>query len=62
MKKLLKVAAFVICSTSFTILFKIHQRFKGHFLDELRISAKVLILACENIETFNIFALYTFHV
>ena len=32
-----KVAAFVI-PTSMTVLFEIYQRFKGHFLKELRIS------------------------
>ena len=40
-RKLLKVAAFVIFPTSITVLFEIHQRFKGHFLNELRVSFKV---------------------
>ena len=37
-KKLLKVAAFVIFTTSIMVLFEIHQRFKGHVLNELRVS------------------------
>ena len=36
----LNVAAFVIFPTSIMILFEIYQRFKGHFLNELRISFK----------------------
>ena len=36
--KNLKVAVFVIFPTSIMVLFEIHQRFKGHFLNELRIS------------------------
>ena len=38
MKKTLKVAALVIFSTSIMVLFEMHQRFKRHFLDELRVS------------------------
>ena len=34
----LKVAAFVIFPTSIMVLFEIHQRFKGHFFNELRVS------------------------
>ena len=37
-RKLLKVAAFVIFLYSIILLFKIHQKFKGHFLNELRVS------------------------
>ena len=37
-RNLLKAAAFVIFPTSIMILFEIHQRFKGHFLNELRVS------------------------
>ena len=37
----LKVTAYnVIFPTSITVLFEIHQRFKGHFLTELRVSLK----------------------
>ena len=32
------MAAFVIFSTSIMVLCEIHQRFKGHFLNELRVS------------------------
>ena len=39
-KKLLKVAGFVIFPTSIMVLLEIHQRFKGHFLKELRVSFK----------------------
>ena len=39
-RKLLKVAAFEIYPTSMMALFEIHQRFKGHFLNELRVSFK----------------------
>ena len=42
-RKLLKVAAFVTFPTSPMALFKIHQRFKGHFLDELRVSFNVSV-------------------
>ena len=34
----LKVRAFVIFPTSIMVLFEIHQRFKGHFLNELCVS------------------------
>ena len=37
-KKILKVAAFTIFTTSIMALLEIHQRFKGQFLNELRIS------------------------
>ena len=40
---MLKVAASVIFPTSVMILFEIHQRFKGHFLNELRVSFKSVI-------------------
>ena len=36
--ELLKVVAFVKLQISIMILFKINQRFKGHFLNELRFS------------------------
>ena len=39
-EKLLKVAASVIFPTSIMVLFEIHERFKDHFLNELRISFK----------------------
>ena len=39
-RKLLKEAAFAIFPTSIIALFEIHQRFKGHFLNELRVSFK----------------------
>ena len=39
-KKILKVAPLVIFPTCIKVLFKIHQRFKGHFLNELRVSFK----------------------
>ena len=38
--KFLKVAAYVIFPTSIMPLFEIYQRFKGHFLNELRVSFK----------------------
>ena len=41
-KKLLKLGAFVILTTYIMVLFEIHQRFKGHFVNELRVSFKVL--------------------
>ena len=37
-EELLKVAAVVIFPTSIMVLFEIYQRFKGHFLNELRVS------------------------
>ena len=37
-RKLLKVAALVIFSISIMVLLEIHERFKGHFLNELRVS------------------------
>ena len=37
----LKVAAFVIFPTSIMVLFEIHQRFKGQFLNELHVSFKI---------------------
>ena len=40
-RKLLKVAVSVIFPSSIMVLFEIHQRFKGHFLNELRVSFKV---------------------
>ena len=43
-KNLLKVAAFVLFSTSIVVLFEIYQRFKGLFLNELRVSFKKKIL------------------
>ena len=39
-RKLLKVAAFVIFPTSITVLFEIHQRFKGQFFNEWPVSFK----------------------
>ena len=39
-RKLLKVAAFVTFPLSIMVFFEIHQRFKGHFLNKLRISFK----------------------
>ena len=38
--KLLKLAAFRIFLTSVMVLFEIHQRFKGHFFNEVRVSFK----------------------
>ena len=38
--ELLKVTAFVIFPTSLIVLFEFHQRFKGHFLNELCVSFK----------------------
>ena len=40
LRKLLKVAAFVKFPTSIMVLFEIHQRFKDHFLNELRVYFK----------------------
>ena len=37
----LKVAAFVIFPTSIMVLLEIHQRFKGRYLNELRVTFKV---------------------
>ena len=42
MKKILKVAAFVIFPTSIMVLFEIHQRFEGHFLHKSCVSFKEL--------------------
>ena len=42
-KKLLKLAAFVVFPTYIMVLFEIHQRLKDHFLKELRVSFKHLI-------------------
>ena len=39
-KSLVKVAVFVIFPTSIMVLFEFHQRFKGQFLNELRVSFK----------------------
>ena len=39
-KKNLIVAAFQICPTSIMALFEIHERFKGHFLNELHVFSK----------------------
>ena len=39
----LKAAAFVIFPTSITVLFEIYQKFKGHFLNELRVSFNVIL-------------------
>ena len=39
----LKVAAFEILPVSIMALFEIHQRFKDHFLNELRVSFKFLL-------------------
>ena len=36
-KKLLKVVAFVTFPTSTMVLYEIHQRFKGHVLNEFRV-------------------------
>ena len=44
MKKNIKSRSFVISSTSIMVLFKIHHRFKGHFLNELCISFKLTYL------------------
>ena len=38
--KHLKVVAFVILPASIMVLYETHQRFKGHFLNELRVSFK----------------------
>ena len=37
-----KVAAFVTFPTSITALFEIQERFKGHILNELRVSLNVM--------------------
>ena len=42
LRKLLKVAAFVIFPTSIKVLFETHQKFSGHFLKELRDSFNVI--------------------
>ena len=41
MRKTLKIAAFVIFPFSIMVLFEIHQRLKGHSLNELRVSFKI---------------------
>ena len=40
-RKYLKVAAFVILPTSIMASFEIHRRFKGHVLNELRVSFNI---------------------
>ena len=49
MKKLLKVAAFVLFPTSLMALFEIHQWFKGHFFNELRVSFKAMLHIYKNL-------------
>ena len=49
MKKLLKVAAFVLFPTSLMALFEIHQWFKGHFFNELRVSFKAMLHIYKNV-------------
>ena len=44
----LKVAAFVIFRTSVMVFFEIHQRVKGHFLNELRVSFKIFSFLSNN--------------
>ena len=44
----LKVAAFVIHSTSIMALFEIHQKCKSHFLNELRVSFKNFAISTGN--------------
>ena len=50
----LKATAFVIFRTSITVSCEIHQKFKGHFLNELRVSFKLsrfvmtLAILCNN--------------
>ena len=39
-----EVVAFIIFPTSIMVLFETHQRFKGHFLNELRVSFKNISL------------------
>ena len=46
-----KVAVFVIFPTSVMVLLEIHQRFKGHFLNESRISFKYIFLWTEIVAT-----------
>ena len=46
LRKILKVAAFVIFPTSKIVLLEIHLRFKGHFLNEMRLSFKVEAEVC----------------
>ena len=48
-RKLFELVAFVISRTSKTLLFVIRQRFKGHFLKELRVSFKNVF--AQNYET-----------
>ena len=54
----LEVAAFVIFPTSIMVLFEIHQRFKGHFLNELRVSISVPY--CQKISREENFANWSF--
>ena len=42
-RKLLKVAAFVIFSTSIMVLFEIYQRFKDSFLNKMRVSFTTIL-------------------
>ena len=44
----MKLAAFVIFATFITVLFEIHQRFKGHLLNELHVSFKTLRKSLSN--------------
>ena len=46
LRKILKVAAFIIFPTSKIVLLEIHLRFKGHFLNEMRLSFKVEAEVC----------------
>ena len=47
----LKVAAFVIFSTFIMVLFEIHQRFKGHFLNKLRVAFKDTLKALDDFKS-----------
>ena len=51
-RKLLKVAAFVIFPASIMVSFEIHERFKGHFLNEIRVSFKSSALLEKNLAHF----------
>ena len=57
-----KVATFVIFPTSIMVLLEIHQRFKGHFLNELRVFFKIPIRdvkgALQNILTAQVYIFY----
>ena len=46
-EKKFKEAAIVIFPTSIMVLFKIHQRFEGHFLNELRVSFEIPCKFCK---------------